>query len=705
MAGRGAGLWKKLYGEEFTGLPDLMSTENVSEVKELLSADLCSIGGNASERSVSLAASKFLARKLLPSKPGNGVQSYHEKLMEEPTIDPVFAREASKLVTLLFPTGWDADIDYQGYCDRVVVSDSSCLEASTKKGGARTFLASKISRESFVRACKTGEGFVRIPSTRKVVEVETGGKTRIVTIASAWQHQLKPLHSCLYDQLAKRKFILKGDAKVSSLSNFQRERTAHDEVFVSGDYESATDNFNGAHSQLLVDLIRKQSTVIPEIVWDEAMDFLTSTLVSDLMESPQLTGQLMGNLLSFPLLCLTNLVGVFIGFRDHKRVWGIIKAGLLKINGDDIVFRSTLAEANRWMIGVAKCGLKLSRGKTLVHKRFFSINSTFFRVQFDQRPKLIPVLRPSSIWAADKTVLSMGGMVASAAWGWKGSKRDEVIGEVLRRFRSTLLREGYLCSVSRGMGIDVTVPALGKALLLKREHRMLHLPAQMDRMPKAVLLTRGEEPGSWDEVQKAIKGFHSVPVRSVPADKRKEYEESFSRACVEHAWGLGTVGKVKREIRASLRDRFNPKSHILYKMVVKGETPGLSLEQRAKNSALPVRVRYSENASRGDVRWLRERIRKKVVEPRMMVPLVSRARDESGVSESAEEIVDDEWVEDREDEEEIPDDLNYSSSCGLGINFSEMQRRTTAAIHSSRVPSIKDARSAFKSSGLLVSSV
>jgi len=65
----------------------------------------------------------------------------------------------------------------------------------------------------------------------------------------------------------------------------------------------------------------------------------------------QVGGQLMGSLLSFPLLCLQN----YIAFR-----WVFPASVPVKINGDDIVFRSTLDQFDRWSAVVGQLGLRLS---------------------------------------------------------------------------------------------------------------------------------------------------------------------------------------------------------------------------------------------------------------------------------------------------------------------------------------------------------
>jgi len=73
----------------------------------------------------------------------------------------------------------------------------------------------------------------------RVMQALCDGKTRLVTVPSATQQLLSPLHDTLYEYLGTLPWLLVGEAKPSCFSGFARKTK---EVFVSGDYESATDN-------------------------------------------------------------------------------------------------------------------------------------------------------------------------------------------------------------------------------------------------------------------------------------------------------------------------------------------------------------------------------------------------------------------------------------------------------------------------------
>jgi hypothetical protein len=135
----------------------------------------------------------------------------------------------------------------------------------------------------------------------------------------------------------------------------------------------------------------------------------------------QRRGQLMGNLLSFPLLCLQN----YAAFKY------LIPARVpVKINGDDIVFRSDRESAARWMDGVSSLGLTLSRGKTLVFSSVFSLNSTFFKA-YPSGVGLIPVIRPACL-ARRPAPDSLAPAFRSYARGFKGKTKEDVQAVYLR---------------------------------------------------------------------------------------------------------------------------------------------------------------------------------------------------------------------------------------------------------------------------------
>lgn len=92
----------------------------------------------------------------------------------------------------------------------------------------------------------------------------------------------------------------------------------------------------------------------------------------------------MGNVLSFPLLCLANLCCFWMAVERYRGVdVDFDDLPPARINGDDILF---LAPDDRfydiWKEEATKFGFELSQGKNLVSDKLLQINSVLYRTQF-----------------------------------------------------------------------------------------------------------------------------------------------------------------------------------------------------------------------------------------------------------------------------------------------------------------------------------
>jgi hypothetical protein len=196
--------------------------------------------------------------------------------------------------------------------------------------------------------------------------------------------------------------------------------------FVSGDYTAATDNLRAF-------LSRETWNFLAE--WGGAPNWVRRTgsksLVGhtihyssklDLEEQKQWNGQLMGSILSFPILCILNAAVCEIGFRagddDHLATigdseaeaffqepvptqswadqmnlddcWGEtpdsrrpLSSRPLAVNGDDCVMLYTERQRARWADFANHAGLEPSIGKCYVAPDFLQVNSTGFMLGED----------------------------------------------------------------------------------------------------------------------------------------------------------------------------------------------------------------------------------------------------------------------------------------------------------------------------------
>lgn len=91
----------------------------------------------------------------------------------------------------------------------------------------------------------------------------------------------------------------------------------------------------------------------------------------------QTNGQLMGSILSFPILCLANLATYLLTMRSEQIGWGDSKrlAGVL-VNGDDMVYPAPAEKWDRHVKVASDLGLQMSVGKAYRHRTYLNINST-----------------------------------------------------------------------------------------------------------------------------------------------------------------------------------------------------------------------------------------------------------------------------------------------------------------------------------------
>jgi len=138
-------------------------------------------------------------------------------------------------------------------------------------------------------------------------------------------------------------------------------------------------------------------------------------LITDLDPVRQARGQLMGNVLSFPILCLINLTGYLVAAEkfvneiqkddfdsisaDDRATWHLLteffdygEGGVrrliasrkmldrlpVRVNGDDILFQASVRFYLIWSASIIEVGFQKSVGKNYFSEFFFTVNSQIF---------------------------------------------------------------------------------------------------------------------------------------------------------------------------------------------------------------------------------------------------------------------------------------------------------------------------------------
>lgn len=217
--------------------------------------------------------------------------------------------------------------------------------------------------------------------TVKPKAILSGGKIRVITIDSYTDVKFSPINTFMFRCLTAEKWIVSGRTVDDWVDQFTNEL---DGFLVSGDLQSATDTFSGDYARAVF-LVLKETGVFTEEEYNRACAITTdaSLEVDKKTFITQLRGQLMGSVLSFPILCLVSLTAWAVAYghaEEYLRCACPYKRKLLRdnwilgVNGDDIVFPAKDFGAS-WIKGVRSVGGIVSRGKSLCSSRVFTLNS------------------------------------------------------------------------------------------------------------------------------------------------------------------------------------------------------------------------------------------------------------------------------------------------------------------------------------------
>jgi len=447
--------------------------------------------------------------------------------------------------------------DLMSYVNSFTLGLGSCQGSSRSVGGTSKF--SDFGREWFTGFYFDKNIFDEIEGgsenfVNPIVNytlVISKGKARGVTINDILHQTLSPLHNLLYDVLSRQEWLLRGTPSAKKLNVLLQGRE-DDDLMVSGDYESATDNLTIVVAERLLRRFMERYNQItnglkinPEMMKFAVRSLRTTIVSSSGMHHTQKRGQLMGSLLSFPLLCLQNYVAYRYFLHPEKPP--------VKINGDDILARLKPHQYRKWSDGVLSVGLKLSSGKTFKHPFFSSINSTYFWIG-EGKIELLPVARLGEL--ANTAVLQLGQVMKDFLYPFEGTPyRKEAVNEYVKYHKSYFrMFEEADISITRpipfGMGVRLTVGELADLGFLKWETRVRQLP--MKKIPLVPVDNGfGCPPGMMWEVS-------SSPSRSTIDSVGIRWDQKFKKPSkrIEDSQGRNVAEKNKLSSRARLSGNY-----------------------------------------------------------------------------------------------------------------------------------------------------
>ena len=223
----------------------------------------------------------------------------------------------------------------------------------------------------------------------RVAEVLEPLKVRLITAMNAVRsHISRPLQRALWKWLRSSPvFQLIGEPisedLIHDLVMRHLARGGREDPFVSGDYSAATDGLDIRLSKAILEVILECldpedipfKDIIASILYEQVLIYPGWTKIAPVVQK---NGQLMGSVLSFPILCLANLFAYIMSLPDHLEILKsrvrMDKLAVL-INGDDILFRSSDSHYKEWLNQIQKVGFTQSVGKNFRHPRFLTVNS------------------------------------------------------------------------------------------------------------------------------------------------------------------------------------------------------------------------------------------------------------------------------------------------------------------------------------------
>jgi hypothetical protein len=215
------------------------------------------------------------------------------------------------------------------------------------------------------------------PNIVRTGVAKTKGKFRVVTMQGAMVKRiLTPLHDALYDHISSFGWCVRGDVQKSDFESILQDRL-EGESLISGDYSLATDNIYLFAVEAIVDVLCESQHLTEEennILRQSFTDLHWRSNRGELYQIKR--GSMMGNLMSFPILCLLNKACYDMA-RDHERGKTVNgkKERKVRVNGDDIMFSGSQEFYSLWKHVVSYYGLIVNEEKTGIDDRFLELNS------------------------------------------------------------------------------------------------------------------------------------------------------------------------------------------------------------------------------------------------------------------------------------------------------------------------------------------
>jgi hypothetical protein len=165
-------------------------------------------------------------------------------------------------------------------------------------------------------------------------------------------------------------------------------------LWVSGDYKAATDGLSLGVNQCCLELLLKnlsatsrERKICRKVLGAHRVEYHEDQTDScgpdqDLEPFLMQNGQLMGSLLSFPVLCLINLAAYWLALEEYTGRRFTKDELPVLVNGDDILFKADAGFYEVWKKWIGRAGFTLSPGKNYTSPNFLTVNSEAWLMRY-----------------------------------------------------------------------------------------------------------------------------------------------------------------------------------------------------------------------------------------------------------------------------------------------------------------------------------
>lgn len=234
--------------------------------------------------------------------------------------------------------------------------------------------------EKLVQAAIKEEKNVTLVALAEALKVRVISKGPVATYTV-----LKPVQKWMWNALRSHSsgaFKLIGEEITSAYMIEQLGQLREQESYLSGDYSAATDNLDPKLSAIVVRVLgeRIDDRRLRELFLDSLIGHKIRNPDDPNQLTPQKWGQLMGSIVSFPILCIVNAaICRYARERSVRRKLRLVDAKIA-CNGDDCSFRANRVGQRAWENAARATGMAPSMGKYFFSSEFIQMNSAQFQV-------------------------------------------------------------------------------------------------------------------------------------------------------------------------------------------------------------------------------------------------------------------------------------------------------------------------------------